>query len=171
MKIKYLDETTLQFRYAIFVNDAQLISAGATVYAMPVSDKNREYERYAAQYDLHFIFEDKVPHIDFYPVPHMDIFATDSHGGYIATIGQTSDMDSEAPICYIDKNRKCFLLAAHFRELLEHAGNWKTKLQPYDGIVFYPSKQAAERELEFVDLEELKELCPPKEWGWRTGVN
>lgn len=163
MKIVYLDETKLQFQCAVFVNDAELISAGATVYAMPVSDKNSTYERYAAQYDIHFIFEDRVPQIDFYPVPHVDIFATDSRGGYLATIGQTTDMDSEAPICYIDQNKTCFLLVAHSHEFLQRAENWRKKLRPYDGMVFYPSQQAAERELEFLDLEELSHFCSPEE--------
>ena len=66
---------------------------GKTVYSMLVEDRDEEYQRYADEYDIHFIFDDKTVNIDFFTVPWIDIMAWDSEGGYIGTIGGTADID------------------------------------------------------------------------------
>ena len=53
MKKLYLDRTQLTSCTAVFVSDAQVIDAGATVNAMSVKDKDKEYERFAREYDIH----------------------------------------------------------------------------------------------------------------------
>lgn len=143
MKKLYFDITETQGCIGIFIKDAEVLPAGTTVYAMSVKAKNAEYKRYADEYDIHFIFDDGVPQPDFYAVPQVDILATDSEGGYIGTVGQLSDLESDAPICYIDRDKNCYLLAQNGAEFLEKVPDWKSELKPYDGIVLYQSKEQA----------------------------
>lgn len=150
MKKIYLDATTLKDCMSVIVKDAEVILAGATVYSMSVKCKNSEYQRYAQEYDIHFIFDDNIPQIDFYTIPRVDIMATDSRGGYIGTIGEQCNLGSEAPICYIDCNRKCFLLGKSGKDFLQKISTWQDNLEAYGGIVFYESKEAAMKENEFL---------------------
>ena len=151
MKKLYLDATEKNKCIAIFSTQAEIVYAGTTVYSMPVKDWNEEYRRYADEYDLHFIFEDDLPTIDFYTVPQVDILAVDSNGGYIVTIGQQSDLESAAPICYIDKNRNCYLVANDGASFLKSVSSWKDYLKPYHEITFFKSKSDAEKVLDFLD--------------------
>ena len=151
MKKLYLDETQAHECMSIFIKDAEIIHAGTTIYSMSVKDKNAEYERYADEYDIHFIFDDDIPHIDFYTIPQVDIMATDSQGGFIGTIGQMTDFESDARICYIDKDCNCYLVAENGQDFLKCAPMWKSSLKEYNGVTFYNSKSDAEKDVEFVD--------------------
>lgn len=138
----------------IFARDTEVIPAGVTVYAMSSRDKNAEYQRYADEYDIHFIFEDHVPAINFYTVPQADIFAVDSSGGLFATIGATTDLDSDAPICYIT-NGVCSRIATNLRDLLQllaSGRSWKSATTSYNSITFYKSVDEARQALDFIDL-------------------
>lgn len=132
--------------------DTEVIKAGTTVYHMSLNEKNQTYQQYADEYDIHFIFDDDIPKLLFYAVPQVDVFATDSEGGLIGTVGSMTDLQRHLPICYIDKNRKCFLIANSGKEFLEKTNNWKNTLEPYNEIVFYESKLEAEKELRFIDI-------------------
>ncbi|MEE1061659.1 MAG: hypothetical protein UH080_07570 [Ruminococcus sp.] len=156
MKKIYLDETQSDCCTAVFVSDAEVIRAGATVYSMPVSDKNDEYKRLAEDYDVRFIFDDNPPAINFYTIPLINIFATDSNGGYIASLGQIFDIESNAPICYIDSDKKCYVIAENGKEFLKNISNWKDKKELINDIKFYYSKEEAEKENEFLDIKELE---------------
>lgn len=131
------------------------MAAGTTIYSMPCNTKNDKYEKYAKEYDIHFIFSDIIPHINFYTIPQVDIMATDSLGGFIGTIGRQSDLESDAPICYIDKDKTCYLIASNGAEFLAKVSEWRNNLMPYNDIVFYSNKLAAENELEFIDINEI----------------
>ena len=76
------DRTEENRGYSVIWRGGRLVSAGTTVYAMSTSYRNAEYERYARDYGIHFIFEGGLPAIDFYTVPWVDIFAEDGFGGY-----------------------------------------------------------------------------------------
>lgn len=154
MKKVYLDSVEMQEREILSVimdEEVEVILAGTTVQSMAVAFKE-DYQHFSADYDLHFIFDDAIPSVDFYTVPQVDIVATDSLGGFIGSIGQAFDIESEAPICYVDKNLEAFILAENGQAFLENIASWKTNRQPHDKISFYRSKAEAERELEFVDL-------------------
>lgn len=155
MRKIYLDETEASSCMSVFVKDAELIKAGTTIYAMQVKDKNSEYQRYAAEYDIHFIFKDNVPAIEFYTIPQVDIFAVDSEGGFIGSVGALTDFESDASICYIDKNKKCYLIANDGREFLKNVEQWKSKLVPFQEIEMFASKEDAESKYEFLDRTEL----------------
>lgn len=138
---------------SVYVKDAEVIAAGTTVYAMSVKEKNAEYQKYAEEYGICFIFDDKLPKIDFYTVPHVDIFATDGDGGLFGTIGGITDLNADIPICYMDQSRTCFWAAENGNAFLAAAGSWRERLSPYEGITFYRSKEEAEQQLEFIEPE------------------
>ncbi|MBU9737562.1 hypothetical protein [Diplocloster agilis] len=148
----YLDMMEQTDCIGIYKKDTKVIPAGTTIYSMPSKDKNAEYQKFADEYDIHFIFEDNLPDIDFYTIPRIDIMAADSHGGYIGTIGETCDLESDAPICYIDKNKTCHLIAENGKTFLKTVHSWKTQLKPCEGIEFFPSKEEAKKRHEFLDI-------------------
>lgn len=108
MKKVFLDMTQNDNCISVFQKDTEVLQAGTTIYSMPIKDKNDEYQKFADYYDIHFIFDDNTVSIDFYTIPRVDIMAIDSQGGYIGTVGGLSDVESNMPICYIDKDRKAF---------------------------------------------------------------
>lgn len=130
---------------------------GATVNAMSVKHKNNEYQKFAEEYDIHFIFVDNVPKVDFYTVPMVDIFAVDSAGGYIGSVGQPTDLEADIPICYIDIEKRCYLIAGNGKELLNKVHQWKEQLTPYTNIDFFESFEMAQEKHEFLDRVELEQ--------------
>ena len=148
----YLDVTKRENCAAIFIEDTEVIKSGTTVYHMNSNDKNETYQQYADEYDIHFIFDDNIPKVSFYTVPQVDVFATDREGGLIGTVGSMTDLQSDLPICYINKNREGFLIATSGKEFLETTTNWKNNLKPYNEVIFYKSKLEAEKELRFINF-------------------
>ena len=157
MRKVYLDSTELQLTGigSVGIQDTEIIFAGAIIISMSNNDKNHEYERYSEDCDIHFIFEDCVPNLEFYTVPLVDIFAIDSEGGFLVSLGQQFDLESDAPICYINKDLECFIVSENVREFLGHIETWKSNLKSYDKVTFYNSKIEAEKELEFINLADI----------------
>lgn len=156
MRKVYLDTTEANGCIGAFSAEADVKTAGTTIYSMSIKDKNEEYQRYAADYDIHFIFDDYIPTLSFYTVPQVDILASDSEGGFIGTVSQRSDLESDAPICYIDNKQQCFLIANTGKEFLKIVDSWKQHLKPYNDIVFYRSKSEAEKEHEFIEIPKMR---------------
>ena len=150
----YLDVTKRKNCPAICIDikDTEVITSGSTVYHMDSNDKNETYQQYADEYDIHFIFDDDIIKLSFYTVPQVDVFATDSEGGLIGTVGSFTDLQRDLPICYINKNKECFLIANSGKEFLETTENWKNNLEPYNEVIFYESKLEAEKELRFINI-------------------
>ena len=96
----YLDVTKRENCPAICIGikDTEVIKSGITVYHMDLNDKNETYQQYADDYDIHFIFDGYIPKLSFYTVPQVDVFATDSEGGLIGTVGSFTDLQSDLPI-------------------------------------------------------------------------
>lgn len=164
MKKVYLDQTNATMCVGVYLKDAQIIPAGATISSMSVRHKNSEYERYAEEYDIHFIFDDAIPTLDFYTIPQVDIFATDSRGGYIGSLGAMADLDGKAPICYIDAQKHCYRIAENAHTFLEHVENWHQLLTPCDDVELYASLVEAAKKYEFLDRasveQSLREVKP-----------
>lgn len=164
MRKVYLDQTVATMCVGVILEDAEIIPAGATISSMSVRHKNAEYQRYAQEYDIHFIFDDDVPVIDFYTIPQVDIFATDSRGGYICSLGEAVDIQSDAPICYIDSDRHCYRIAENGRTFLENVQNWYSLLTPCQDVDFYASLEEAAKDHEFLNRaaieQSLKEVKP-----------
>lgn len=141
MRKIYLDRTKIPGNTVLIVRDAEVISTGATISSMPISCKDPEYKRYADEYDIHFIFDDALPQVEFYTVPLLDIFATDSNGGFFASIGEFFDLDG--PVYYIDGNHNCFYITDNGKQFISNAQEWKYLLKPYAGIEFFNSREDA----------------------------
>jgi hypothetical protein len=157
MRKLYLDRTVFSGAIAINTNvkDTEIVSAGTTIFSMSVNDRNEEYQKYADDYDVEFIFDDHIPHLEFYTVPHVDIMAKDSKGGFIGTVGQQCDLASDAPICYINKDLECLIISKNAQDFLRNIESWQDNMKPYDKITVYCSKEEAEKEIEFIDLSEI----------------
>lgn len=153
MRKVYLDKTAITECTSVWLKDAEAIWAGATIYSMPVKHKNQEYQRFADEYDIHFIFDDNIPALDFYTVPHVEIFAVDSNGGYLGSVGEGIDLDGNASICYIDKEHNCYLIVNESKDFLKHVVNWQSCLTPYHKVEFFSSKEGAENKYEFLDYK------------------
>ena len=134
------------------VEDTEIILAGTTINSMGTSEKNNEYQRYVDDYDIQFIFDDCVPQLEFYTVPFVDIIAKDSEGGFIGSLGQQFDLEGDTPICYINRDLKCFIVSDNAINFLKNVGSWKDDLIPFDKITFYSSKVDAQKDLEFIDF-------------------
>jgi hypothetical protein len=106
----YLDITQSSTYLSIYVKDTEVIPAGTTVYSMSVKEKNSEYQRFADEYGIHFIFDDNVQKIYFYKIPMVNIFATDNFGGYIGSLGHQIDLEKTFPYVSLIKIRIATLL-------------------------------------------------------------
>lgn len=155
MRKVYLDKTKNNMCISVYMKDTEIIPAGTLVNAMSIRHKNSEYQRFADEYDVHFLFEDDVPKVDYYTIPMVDIFAVDSNGGCIGSVGQATDLQGDIPICYIDAERNCYLIAGNGKEFLAKVQYWKKDLVSYDGIEFLESLEEAQEKYEFLDVTEF----------------
>lgn len=155
MRKIYQDRTA--FFGAIVVNweDTEIISAGTTINSLSVNDRNEEYQTYAKDYDIQVIFDDDIPHLEFFTVPHVDIMAIDSKRGFVGIVYQRCDSESDAPICYINRDLECFIISENVGDFLSNIETWQDNMKPYDKITVYRSKAEAETELEFIDLSDV----------------
>ena len=87
----------------------------------------------------------------------VDVFAVDSAGGYIGSVGQSTDLEADIPICYIDVAKRCYLIAANGRDFLRNVHQWKEMLTPYTGIELFDSFEVAQKRHEFLDRDAIEE--------------
>ena len=115
------------------------------INAMPIRHKKDVLQRYSEALDIQFIFEDQIPWVDFYAVPYLEVIATDSNGGWIGTLGE------DAPVVYVDRNRKCWQIAENIPLFSAICPDWKRNMTPYNGLKIYASLEAAKADLEFME--------------------
>ena len=156
MEKLYLDRTEISDNMAIIVRKAEIIETGTTIYSMSVREDNELYRKFAEEYDIHFIFDDRIPVVDFYAVPRLDIFATDSRGGCFASVG--SSFDSELPVYYMDAAGDFFLVSESGRAFVEDAPNWRAMLKPWAGVEIFPTKDAAKEKYTLFGKANLEAL-------------
>lgn len=96
--------------------------------------------------------------VPFYAVPRVDIFAVDNQGGYLGTVGQMTDMEGDAPVCYF-KDGKCYLIAESGLDFREKAAAWRGGLTDYPEVTLYDSMEQAARRLEFVSAGSVIEAA------------
>lgn len=152
---RYVDMADWGFG-AILSTEYEIIPAGTRIYAMPVNEKHAEYDRFAQQYDVHFIFEDAVPAAAFYAVPRIDVFAHDSRGGFFASCEGCPDIASEHPVCYITEDKQIYRAAQNLKaliDMLKDGQDWRARMSPMDGIHLYPAKEDAQRALDFAEAD------------------
>lgn len=144
-----------------FISDGEpVIQVGVSINAMPMNVKKKEWELYrkfAIDNDVFFLFEDNVPVVDFYAVPRVDIAATDSKGGLIASVGEAFDLSASIPLIYISPARECYLITQDSRQFLSIAHEWRKHLMPYRDVTLYPSKEAAMADFPIVNVVDTLE--------------
>ena len=123
---------------AFFITDEEgkqvnIDFTGKTILSMPAKDKSEKvFEILANKYDVHFIFNDNIPQIKFYPVPELVIFATDSLNGYFCSTNPNVNISEEnSPIYYIDEKLNYYYLASSlqaFLNIIVFCTEWKEKL-------------------------------------------
>ena len=146
----YLDMTDPELAgTAIMIKGTEIIPAGTTVYSMPVSDKNSEYDHLASDRDIHFIFDDSVLEITFYTIPHIDIFAYDSIGGLLGTVNGITDIESDKQIIYIDAEKRCYVAGQSLKHFLGKGKHWRDSMKMWKKIQFYASAEEAKSHNEF----------------------
>lgn len=155
MRKVYLDRTAGE-AISVYIRDAEVIPAGTTVYSISSRCRNAEYDRWQREYGIRFIFDDMQVEVPFYAVPWADIFAVDNQGGYLGTVGQMTDMEGDAPVCYF-KDGKCYLIAECGPDFMEKATDWRRCLTDYPEVTLYDSREQAARMLEFVSVSSCYE--------------
>lgn len=165
MEKLYLDRTEIPGNMALIVRNAEIIQTGTTVYAMSVGEDHPLYQKFAEEYDIHFIFDDRIPEVEWYAVPQAEIFAVDSCGGYFASIGGAFDMDD--PVYYIDAQMDCFLVAMSGRAFVEIAPNWRAVLKPWNSVEIFPTKDAAKEKYTLFGKSDLESLQREAEEAWQ----
>lgn len=158
MRKVYLDRTAYSGAIGVHIEDTEIILAGTTINSMGVHDRKEVYQTYANDYDIQFYFDDDIPHLELFTVPHVDIMAKDSKGGFIGIVYQQCDAESDAPICYINSDLECFIISENVEDFLSHIEIWQDNMKDYDKITVYRSKAEAENELEFIDLSDILPL-------------
>lgn len=153
MEILYFDFSESSEAIGIIKENALVLPAGASVYAMPLKDKNGAYKRIETDCDVHFIFEDNVPEIDFYAVPFINIFAHDSSAGMLASVGGIADFESDQKIIYISSDRSIYLAADNGQEFLKNIAFWKENLKPFLSVELFPDINKAKERYSFIDLK------------------
>ena len=141
---------------AFVMKNMKPIPAGTSIFSMPDTEKNRKWKSFADKYDIHFIFENDIPEVDFYSVPQFHIMATDSNGGLIGIIGGKDSLNTHLPIGYITHDRDCFLIASSGYSFLENIDCWKQLRKPYEALKLFDSKDMAKKEVTFLDFEQVK---------------
>lgn len=148
----YLDKTDPSLGCtAVYSSEAEIIPAGTTVNSMPVSDKNEEYASLDDTLDIYFIFDDNIPVIDFFTIPYIDIFAYDSKGGLLGSVNEMTDLDSMAPIVYINPDHKCYKAGQTLKHFLTKGKHWQNGMKTWKKIRFFGSAEEANQMLLFFD--------------------
>lgn len=151
MKTVYYDMSDITAgAVGVFVRDAQVLPAGTTLCAAPVQEKAEPGYAEFARKDVHFIFADDAPEIDFYAVPRVDVFARTTDG-LLACLGESADVDSPAPIVLIDHQRNVYRAAKNMLDMLT-SSNWKDGICAESGVKLYADRVAAMADVEFVDI-------------------
>lgn len=161
MRKVYYDVAQRNSCISVFISNADAIPAGTTIYSMSAKDKNEEYERIEKSLDIKFIFSDNIPFVTFYTVPHVDIFAVTDDNGFLGTVGSTTDINIEAPICYINSKKEVFAAAYSLKNLL-NCTEWKAKLKTDENVLIFESEDEAKKTLEFIDFcnYKIRNSCP-----------
>lgn len=146
----YIDMTDPEYDgTSVIAKNAVVIPAGTTVYSMPISDKSAEYDQLAEEQDIHFIFDDHIPEVDFYTIPYIDIFAYDSRGGLLGTVGAVTDLESDRQIIYISSDHRCFVAGQSLKHFLSKGKHWSEHMKHWDKIQFFASVVDARRKYSF----------------------
>jgi hypothetical protein len=159
-EIRYVDATQFECN-AVFCKDYELIFAGTTISSMPEPYNDDTYMLLADIYDIKFIFEGNVPVVNFYAIPRVDIFATDSNNGYWGTVGDATDIENmAAQICYINNQNEIIIVAENLKNFIFPIDSINERkieiMNKTDDVVLYSSKKDAEKAVKFIEIPKFK---------------
>ena len=136
--------------------------AGTTLYRSPARDRLRPEAtvllQALQQADIRLIFDDEpIEKPAFYAVPQVDLFARDSRGGWYASVGGSTDPDSDSdlPICHIAADRAVTLVAPNLSNFFQRISAHPSEpllCKPISVLTFYPSREPTSRHVTFEDL-------------------
>lgn len=149
---QYYDCNSCSKGISVVTNKNAVLPAGTSVYSMPSSDDNEDYEMIRAKYGLSFIFEPMKIEYSFYSVPRFDIMAVDNCGGYIGMLGGICDMEDGRPVYYVDCNRNTYMIATSGHEFIQDISHWRARMTPTTDMVLFDSKYDAQQVYSFIDI-------------------
>ena len=142
--------------FAIFSSEADIVPAGTTLNVMSARQRGQtpQYGEIEEKYGIFFFFRDReVPETPFFAVPHLELFARDGQGGWFGTSNQ-----GEEEVSYITPEGEPVRVSNSMKEFARRllAGeDWRELWEPAEGLILYPSKEAAAQAVELVPLSEL----------------
>lgn len=144
--------------YVFFASNKTPVFTGVTLHSMYFSPRylNSEQETIDTLARDHHIFLHLDPQtvFDFYTVPHVEVFASDGEGGYLVSQGNGFSFDSEDPIYYISKEKRCYLVAKSGTNLLGKKTLWKHSLIPADKTIeIFATQEDAEKKYDIHDFK------------------
>lgn len=145
-QLLYIDVTNKAGWFGIISPDQEFVFAGSQFVFLDKDDDMAIVETFARDYDCHFFLDGDQPTLPFYSVPAVEIVALDSQAGYICL---TADK-----VLYVNSDHVAFEIAESWDDFLNNPHDWQKRLVPYDGMRLYPSKEAAEKDIQFFDLDE-----------------
>ncbi len=69
-------------------------------------------------------------------------------------------ISSMVPICYITREKDCYLIAKKDSDFLKVVERWKTLLIPCTDVEFFASKEEASARYEFLNRVEIEQSLP-----------
>ena len=121
-----IDEFEKEFpTTSIVLKNVKPIPAGTSIFSMPDVAKTQKWKSFADMYDIHFIYDNDMPDVNFYAVPQFHIMAMDSNGGLIGIVGGKDSLNTHLPIAYVSADRECFWVASSGNSFFENLNQWK----------------------------------------------
>ena len=150
-----MDMSTFPLKAYLFSGDEdiELKNAGTIVAGQ---SRDNFAPNWAEGLDIQMILEGEEPKAPFYSVPFLNIFATDSQGGFFAG----GDLADPSRVYYIAADWTVFRVADTLEDFLANKKRCieEKRKVPSEEVTIYPSLAEAKKELEFVELpqEEAK---------------
>lgn len=119
MKERYINiENNSNTTFFFDTNPKKNIFCGKLIIPSPANEKDSPVHHILKnKLHIHFIFDDDIPEINFFPIPSLAVFATNNKGIFASSNLDVDLNEKNAPIFFIDLNRKSFLIAMNLREL------------------------------------------------------
>ena len=105
----------------VFSRNERVVYAGKSVTALTDRESHQTvYRILAATFGVSFCQAQTAKDFPFYPVPMIEIFATDGRGGCFASVGGPCSLyeEEDFPIVYIASDQKSTLMAQGLRDFL-----------------------------------------------------
>lgn len=120
---------------SVLLQDQQVVFAGKSINSLTDRDSHQSvYQIFAETFGIYFCQANTVQDFNFYPLPMVEIFATDGDGGCYASVGGGGSLDDgdEFPIVHISPQQKVISMGQGMRSffsLCTYFPYWKAYLE------------------------------------------